>query len=824
MTARHIQSITAYTATGNTLSVASGRISYTFGLQGPALTVDTACSSSLVSMHAAFNSLSLHQCAGALNAGANLMLVVDTPAAFAKSGMLSADGRCKTLDSTADGYVRAEAAGAYLLRLLPKSSTPTPVTAAFAVLLSTAVNQDGRSSSLTAPNGPAQQEVIKSALISANSSPSAIAAIELHGTGTGLGDPIEMGALSAVMEVRSEGAVPLAVMAGKSLMGHSEPAAGVMGIAHAQLALNYAACLPLLHLHAANPYVRQVINSKVWMLSRQLGGLNAPRTDRHAIAGVSSFAFQGTNSHALLAALPGIFTSQAPAATTWQRCRHWVHPAVHALVCAASVQGDVANFEAHFGIPRLSELMNAISHKGKPFLTLAIVAELAGAVSTQLAISETKRLNLGNVVMQHLQIQPRLVLGCSVAPIRGSVEFQASDKERIAHVGTCQILAVPENFLADMNDITLSTCAYLLPDVSLDGCQLGELPVWMHGAEVVCTGAWEAAFTRFDGSLATGLTAMHSPTNTRQAKHFSIGLKGSSAVLCGEASGHATALGVHYAESHARTNMFTSAHTATTSNISSGIVYELSWAASTPALGCDRFTAVCTFSSKQNDPGTILGTLQSAVSVAETMAATASPTPTPTNGITRANFFTGAPILHGMLKAISQEMPSMTIAMGWSDENRGQWKLGLDGNELKHDTYGSAAAANVHFAPRLLPAGVPLSVSRQPTMGLQLITGGSGFLAGQLATYLIGCGTSGIVLSSRSGALPNDMRVSSSWQLLRTIKADSAFYSELEELQRTAVAAIYHASGMLADATVTRQELGGLRQVSRQCRQIGHLS
>ena len=177
---KHVQGVTAYTATGRAASVTSGRLSYTFSLKGPSLTVDTACSSSLVSLHMAFNSLTLQQCTAACNSGVNVMITPETPAAFQKAGMLSADGRCKTLDSTADGYVRAEGCGSMVLQ----HANALEGCAAVAVFRGSAVNQDGRSSSLTAPNGPSQQGVIRQALQASALESHQIHALQMHGTGT----------------------------------------------------------------------------------------------------------------------------------------------------------------------------------------------------------------------------------------------------------------------------------------------------------------------------------------------------------------------------------------------------------------------------------------------------------------------------------------------------------------------------------------------------------------------------------------------------------------------------------------------------------------
>jgi acyl transferase domain-containing protein len=161
--------VTPYSATGASLSVTAGRLSYSFAMSGPSVAIDTACSSSLVAAHAAINGLKLAQCASAVTGGVNIMLSPDTPAAFQKAGMLSPDGRCKTLDASADGFARAEAAGMLLLRMLSGSGGSS--SGLLGVVCGSAVNQDGRSSALTAPNGPAQQAVINQALASAGMQP-----------------------------------------------------------------------------------------------------------------------------------------------------------------------------------------------------------------------------------------------------------------------------------------------------------------------------------------------------------------------------------------------------------------------------------------------------------------------------------------------------------------------------------------------------------------------------------------------------------------------------------------------------------------------------
>jgi acyl transferase domain-containing protein len=212
--------------------------SYTFGFKGSAISVDTACSSSLVASHLAAGAIFGGAASAGLAAGAGLLLSPDTTAMFQKSGMLAADGRCKTLDASADGYVRGESVGVLLLQAVDGSGGSMHQ-AALAMFRGSAVNQDGRSSSLTAPNGPSQQEVMRQALGSASLAAADVSQLQMHGTGTPLGDPIEVGAASAVL-VKGQSArqLPLAAFTSKAWIGHTEAAAGVMGLTHASVALS----------------------------------------------------------------------------------------------------------------------------------------------------------------------------------------------------------------------------------------------------------------------------------------------------------------------------------------------------------------------------------------------------------------------------------------------------------------------------------------------------------------------------------------------------------------------------------------------------------
>jgi acyl transferase domain-containing protein len=303
----------AYAGTGNTDSVAAGRLSYALGLNGPCMCVDTACSSSLVALHLACQSLRNRECDAALTGGVNLMLTPTVTINFCKARMLSPDGSCKTFDAAANGYVRGEGAAMLVLKRL--SDAQAARDNIIAVVRGTALNQDGRSSGLTVPNGPAQQAVIRAALEQAGLAPADVGYIEAHGTGTSLGDPIELEALGGVFAKARAGREPVWVGSAKTNVGHLEAAAGVTGVLKAALALRHETIPPHLHFRRPTPHVdwaklgvRVPIKATPW---RTAG-------ERSRVAGISSFGFSGTNAHAVLAEAP----ATADAATAWQRPRH----------------------------------------------------------------------------------------------------------------------------------------------------------------------------------------------------------------------------------------------------------------------------------------------------------------------------------------------------------------------------------------------------------------------------------------------------------------------------------------------------------------------
>jgi acyl transferase domain-containing protein/SAM-dependent methyltransferase len=286
--------VDAYSALGNSYSVAAGRLAYFFGLHGPALAIDTACSASLVAVHQACLSLRAGECNLALAAGANLILSPEANINFSKSRMLAPDGRCKTFDASADGYVRGEGCGVVVLKTL--SSARAEGNRILAVIRGSAVNQDGRSGGLTAPNGPAQEAVIREALAAAGVAPKEISYLEAHGTGTSLGDPIEVRAACAVLCQDRSADQPLALGSIKTNIGHLEAAAGVAGLLKVILALQHKSIPPHLHLKKKNPY----IDWDRWPIVVPTALTPWNPANGRRIAGVSSFGFSGTNAHVIL--------------------------------------------------------------------------------------------------------------------------------------------------------------------------------------------------------------------------------------------------------------------------------------------------------------------------------------------------------------------------------------------------------------------------------------------------------------------------------------------------------------------------------------------
>jgi acyl transferase domain-containing protein/NAD(P)-dependent dehydrogenase (short-subunit alcohol dehydrogenase family)/SAM-dependent methyltransferase/acyl carrier protein len=293
--ARDLRGVDVHTSTGAAHSIAANRISYLLDLRGPSLAVDTACSSSLVAVHLACQSLRTGECDAALAGGVNLMLSPEASVAFSKLRMMASDGRCKSFDSRADGFVRGEGCGIVVLRRLDHALRDGD--RILAVIRGSAVNQDGATNGLTAPNGLSQQEVVRQALRDANVEPARISFVETHGTGTALGDPIEVESLAQVLAGTGSPAPACLLGAVKTNIGHLEAAAGIAGLIKVVLCLQHRHIPANLHFRALNPHI-SLEGSRLALPGD--GGEWLPGSSEPRCAGVSSFGFGGTNAHVVL--------------------------------------------------------------------------------------------------------------------------------------------------------------------------------------------------------------------------------------------------------------------------------------------------------------------------------------------------------------------------------------------------------------------------------------------------------------------------------------------------------------------------------------------
>ncbi|MBE9103286.1 SDR family NAD(P)-dependent oxidoreductase, partial [Vacuolonema iberomarrocanum] len=284
-----------YATTGTGNCIAANRLSYVFDFKGPSLAVDTACSSSLVATHLACQSVLTGESDLALAGGVNVLLLPTVTVGFSKGGFMSPTGRCQSFDAHADGYVRSEGVGLILLKRLSQAIAEGD--RIYAVIRGSAINQDGFSQGIAAPNPRAQEAVLRAAYRQAGVAPGDVQYVEAHGTGTKLGDPVEMEALSAVLAEGRDPAHSCAVGSVKTNIGHTETAAGVAGMIKTALMLHHRQLLPSLHFREPNPAI--AFDQIPFHIQTQLADWHSPdETSRYA--GVNSFGFGGTNAHVVL--------------------------------------------------------------------------------------------------------------------------------------------------------------------------------------------------------------------------------------------------------------------------------------------------------------------------------------------------------------------------------------------------------------------------------------------------------------------------------------------------------------------------------------------
>lgn len=346
--ARDPAAIGAYTGTGNAFSTAAGRLSYTLDLSGPCLAVDTACSSGLAAVHLACQSLRLGECELAIAAGVNAILSPEGSIYLSQLGALAPDGRCKAFAASANGYVRGEGCGAVVLKRLEEALAGGD--RILAVIRGTAIGHDGASNGLTAPSGPAQEKVIARALGDARLAPTDVGYVECHGTGTALGDPIEAGALGAVLGRGRTGEQPLFIGSIKSNLGHLEAAAGIFGLLKAALILQHREIPASLHVGEPSPRIPwEALRLRV---ARERTAWPAMAARR--VAGVSSFGISGTNVHLLLEAAP----EPRPLAPADEEPAHVLCLSAHST---AALRRSAGLHEAHLDAHREQALADVCS-------------------------------------------------------------------------------------------------------------------------------------------------------------------------------------------------------------------------------------------------------------------------------------------------------------------------------------------------------------------------------------------------------------------------------------------------------------------------------
>lgn len=368
--------INSHNGTGLTLSIAANRLSYFLDLHGPSMAIETACSSSLVAVHSACQSLRSGESNLVIAGGISLMLSPDMTITFSQARMMAPDGRCKTFDASANGYVRGEGCGIVILKRL--SDAIKDEDRILAVIRGSAVNHDGLSNGITAPNGLAQQALIRQALKNAGVSPAEISYVEAHGTGTPLGDPIEIRAILAVLMQGRESEQHCGIGSVKTNIGHLENAAGIAGLIKVVLSLQYGEIPPHLHLQQLNPHL--ALDGTPFFIPKE----SQPwPTNNRRLAGVSAFSFGGTNCHVILEAAPQSITEVRPQEYKGVERISQVDRSLHVLTLSAKNEAALkelaqrySDFVASHSQESLADIcFNANTGRSHFAYRLAVVAE-----------------------------------------------------------------------------------------------------------------------------------------------------------------------------------------------------------------------------------------------------------------------------------------------------------------------------------------------------------------------------------------------------------------------------------------------------------------
>lgn len=371
-----------HAASGNAINVIAGRVAYTLGLKGPAIALDTACSSSLVALHLAAESVHSGDCDQALVSGVNLILSPATFMLLCQGQMLSPEGRCKTFDKEANGYVRSEAVCTVLIKSLSRAREDGD--RILACIKGSAVNQDGRSAGLTVPSSSAQKAVIEAALARAKLHADQIDYVECHGTGTALGDPIEVQTLAAIYA--NSDRAPLVIGAAKSCIGHAEAASGLVGVIKAVLSLQHN-CIPAqAHFKQWNPLIH--VDQKLLQVPTQ-PYVWERRGDALRHCAVSAFGFSGTNAHVILEEYPiseGENSRSPLPPIPFTKQRYWWRFPVDPIVSAARIDGHQPGKNPQASAAIVQTLEDAV---------LVPVATICGVDRSTLTLQQSLSMNLG---------------------------------------------------------------------------------------------------------------------------------------------------------------------------------------------------------------------------------------------------------------------------------------------------------------------------------------------------------------------------------------------------------------------------------------------